>query len=154
MFPRRWGRRSSEELTWGKPRILVNHSAHSTPGLDLGGERRQSVVVDVVAGVLFAVHPVHVEAVANVVCRAELLSGCCFLASVLAYMRYSRPSDRPRALRRTDRGRPIPASPGPAPGTAPGPTATPLPDAIGPCARNILSSLTRLGLALGISSPP
>lgn len=36
-----------------------------------------------VAAVLFAVHPVHVEAVANVVGVSELLCGVCILASVL-----------------------------------------------------------------------
>src|SRR5207245_11662756 len=36
------------------------------------------------AGVLFAVHPVHVEAVANVVGRAELLAGVFVVLSVYA----------------------------------------------------------------------
>jgi hypothetical protein len=34
---------------------------------------------------MFATHPVHVEAVANVVSRAELLSALCVLASFLCY---------------------------------------------------------------------
>jgi len=37
------------------------------------------------AGVLFAVHPVHVEAVANVVGRAELLACAAFVAATLCY---------------------------------------------------------------------
>ncbi|HEX9581385.1 MAG TPA: hypothetical protein VF970_09810 [Gemmatimonadales bacterium] len=37
------------------------------------------------AALAFAVHPVHVEAVANVVGRAEVLAACCALAAVLAY---------------------------------------------------------------------
>src|SRR6266705_117036 len=43
-----------------------------------------------VAGVLFAVHPVHVEAVANVVGRAELLAGVFVVLSVYAGL--ARPS--------------------------------------------------------------
>ena len=39
----------------------------------------------VVAALWFAVHPVHVEAVANVVGRAELLAAAGFLAAMLAY---------------------------------------------------------------------
>lgn len=41
-----------------------------------------------VTGVLFAVHPVHVEAVANVVGRAEILSAIGLLLAVLAARRY------------------------------------------------------------------
>jgi tetratricopeptide (TPR) repeat protein len=37
-------------------------------------------------GVLFAVHPVHVEAVANVVGRAELLAAVCFLGGCLVWL--------------------------------------------------------------------
>jgi tetratricopeptide (TPR) repeat protein len=37
------------------------------------------------AALAFAVHPVHVEAVANVVGRAEVLAACCALAAVCAY---------------------------------------------------------------------
>ena len=39
------------------------------------------------AGVLFAVHPVHVEAVANVVGRAEVLATLCVLAACHLYLR-------------------------------------------------------------------
>lgn len=49
------------------------------------------------AGLVFAVHPVHVEAVANVVGRAELLAGIGILAAVLAARRYRRAT---RALER------------------------------------------------------
>ncbi len=37
-------------------------------------------------GVLFATHPVHVEAVTGVVGRAELLSGIFFLLAILCYL--------------------------------------------------------------------
>ena len=39
------------------------------------------------AGAFFAVHPVHVEAVANVVGQSELLVACTFLGAVAIYMR-------------------------------------------------------------------
>ncbi len=40
-----------------------------------------------VAGLLFAVHPVHVEAVAGIVGRAEILAACGVVAAVLAHRR-------------------------------------------------------------------
>lgn len=48
--------------------------------------REHSVYAPLFAGLLFAVHPVHVEAVANIVCRAELL--CC-LFWCLAFLAYA-----------------------------------------------------------------
>ena len=70
---------------------------------------RQLVVVDefaaAVASLLFAVHPVHVEAVASIVGRAELL--CCWfmLLSLLSYDKAARPMAFPAttlgALHRT-----------------------------------------------------
>lgn len=42
-----------------------------------------------VAGILFAAHPVHVEAVASLVGRAELLAAFFLLTSVLAYSKLS-----------------------------------------------------------------
>lgn len=42
------------------------------------------------AGLVFAVHPVHVEAVANVVGRAEIMAACGILLTVLAARRYRR----------------------------------------------------------------
>lgn len=45
------------------------------------------------AGLLFAVHPVHVEAVANVVGRAEMLAALGMLVAVLAARRYRRGGD-------------------------------------------------------------
>jgi len=41
----------------------------------------------IVAGLLFAVHPVHVEAFAPVVGRSELLAAAAYLAAVIAYAR-------------------------------------------------------------------
>lgn len=47
-----------------------------------------------VAGVTFAVHPVHVEAVANVVGRAEIIVAILIFAAVLAARRYRRATSR------------------------------------------------------------
>jgi protein O-mannosyl-transferase len=46
-----------------------------------------------IAAALFAVHPVHVEAVANVVGQAELIVALAVLAAVLAYLRDRRSGD-------------------------------------------------------------
>ncbi|MCH8934422.1 MAG: tetratricopeptide repeat protein [Gemmatimonadetes bacterium] len=46
------------------------------------------------AGLLFAIHPVHVEAVANVVGRAEILAALGLLTAVLAARRYRRAAYR------------------------------------------------------------
>jgi tetratricopeptide (TPR) repeat protein len=55
-----------------------------------------SATVGSVAGILFAVHPIHVEAVANVVGRAELLSAFFVLLALLLYAGASRSEGRPR----------------------------------------------------------
>ena len=65
--------------------------------------RLMSLPSALAAALLFAVHPVHVEAVANVVGRAEVLATLFVLLSVLAYLRYGdltaeRGSSRARAL--------------------------------------------------------
>jgi len=39
-----------------------------------------------VAGLAFAFHPVHVEAVANIVGRAEIIAACFLLIGLLCYM--------------------------------------------------------------------
>ena len=51
-------------------------------------DRAAAARIAAVAGALFATHPIHVEAVANVSGRAELLSACFFLAGFVAYARY------------------------------------------------------------------
>ena len=47
-----------------------------------------------VAGVIFAVHPIHVEAVANMVGRAELLAATGLLLAILAARRHREATDR------------------------------------------------------------
>ena len=51
------------------------------------------------AGTLFALHPVHVEAVTGVVGRAELLCALCCFASAAAYQSMARPDTRPMRMR-------------------------------------------------------
>ena len=51
----------------------------------------------VIAGALFAVHPVHVEAVANVVGQAELIAGLAMLGACVIYV-HARPAGALRAL--------------------------------------------------------
>ena len=53
----------------------------------------------VFAGLLFALHAVHVEAVTNTVGRAELLSAALFFAAVLLYRRLLRPAPAPSFCR-------------------------------------------------------
>jgi hypothetical protein len=72
----------------GNPR--ASSQRHVTP-------RHVKSALGPIAGLLFAVHPVHVEAVANIVGRAELLAGVFFLLSILSYINYC----TPRALRRS-----------------------------------------------------
>ncbi len=48
----------------------------------------RSFLVSIFSGVLFSVHPIHVEAVANVVGRAELLSAFFFLSAAVLYTRF------------------------------------------------------------------
>ena len=51
-----------------------------------------SLILSILAGLLFAVHPVHVEAVVGLVGRAELLSASFFLLSILSYNDYRKNS--------------------------------------------------------------
>ncbi|HWB40791.1 MAG TPA: hypothetical protein VG500_06015 [Gemmatimonadales bacterium] len=69
---------------------LVNLLAHAAAAVlvCLLATRLMSPAAALAAGLLFAVHPVHVEAVANVVGRAEILAGVFLLASALCYLRF------------------------------------------------------------------
>ena len=53
----------------------------------LGRREAEAGPAALLAGLLFAVHPVHVEAVANVSGRAELLAAACGLGALLAFAR-------------------------------------------------------------------
>ena len=48
---------------------------------------------------VFAVHPLHVESVAWIIERKDLLSGLCYLAAFLAWLRFADDPDEPRAGR-------------------------------------------------------
>eukprot|EP00854_Cymbomonas_tetramitiformis_P002455 gene2455-3189_t len=65
---------------------------------DLIDERLEGTSVGMLAGLLFAVHPVHTEAVANVVGRAELLSAVYFMLSLLCFLRLGRKRTNPIGL--------------------------------------------------------
>lgn len=76
-------------LGGGRPWIfhLVNVLAHAavTAGVWLLARPWLGLVGATVAGALFAVHPVHVEAVAGVVGRAEIYAALCAVAAAIAY---------------------------------------------------------------------
>ena len=55
----------------------------------------QSVLVARLAGLLFAAHPIHTEAVAGVVGRADVLAAAFFLLAILSYRRYCQQRDGP-----------------------------------------------------------
>ncbi|HEX6750523.1 MAG TPA: hypothetical protein VF092_24755 [Longimicrobium sp.] len=59
---------------------------------------RASPAAALVAGAIFAVHPVHVEAVANLVGRSELLAALLSLAACVAYLARPRPKVGTAAL--------------------------------------------------------
>ncbi len=94
-------------LNWvfdpGDPRgfHLVNIVLHAVAAVLLYGvaSRLLPVRAALVAAHLFAVHPVHVEAVANVVGRAEVLATVFSLIAVLLYLRLGDRSEPGGALR-------------------------------------------------------
>ncbi len=77
---------------------LVNwllHAAVAAAVAELGRRITRSSAVGAIAGLLFAVHPIHVEAVANIVGRAELM---CALGMMGALVLYLRPLTITRAI--------------------------------------------------------
>ncbi len=63
------------------------------------GARLMGMPGGLAAGLLFAVHPVHVEAVANVVGRAEVLATVFALVAALAYLRFGDLTGTPEGTR-------------------------------------------------------
>ena len=86
----------------GEPWIfhLINALAHGAVTVLLWQlARRAGLATGLVAALFFAVHPVHVEAVANIVGRAEVLATLAAVAAALAYSRdgrLARDGARPR----------------------------------------------------------
>lgn len=54
----------------------------------LGGNRRKLCSGSTLAGLLFAVHPIHTEAVASLVGRADLFACIFYLLTVICYKRH------------------------------------------------------------------
>lgn len=84
------------KIAW--PFHLVNILLHAVVSCMVArlGEKLSGKTVGFVAGLLFAVHPIHTEAVANIVGRAELLCALGTLAAMLALLR--------QPFRKTDAG--------------------------------------------------
>jgi hypothetical protein len=69
---------------------LVNwllHAAVSAQVAELARRMTRSPTIATIAGLLFAVHPIHVEAVANIVGRAELMCALGVLAALILFFR-------------------------------------------------------------------
>ena len=85
---------------WGRDTLgyhLVNIGLHALSGFLLTLLlRRLAVPGAVLAGILFALHPVHVESVAWITELKNTLSGVLYLAAALAYLRFD--SSRRRAF--------------------------------------------------------
>jgi len=75
---------------------LVLHALASVGVVVLGWRLAGSVAAGLVAGLLFATHPVHTEAVVPIYGRSELLAGCLGAWLLVRHLRPPRPDGRPR----------------------------------------------------------
>ena len=73
---------------------LLNHSQQFwwKPSTD---QIQEFSLMSLMSTFLFAIHPIHTEAVTGVVGRAELLSSIFFILAILAYQRSSLPMQEP-----------------------------------------------------------
>ncbi len=70
--------------------VAARTSAGSPIGYSLFFTRRGMLIIAAVAGLLFGIHPIHVESVGWVSERKDVLSAFFFLLSLLAYLRYAK----------------------------------------------------------------
>ena len=63
------------------------HAAVSAAVAELARRMTRSLVVATIAGLLFAVHPLHVEAVANIIGRAELMCALGVVGALILFFR-------------------------------------------------------------------
>uniref|UniRef100_UPI00358F6F31 protein O-mannosyl-transferase TMTC2 isoform X2 n=1 Tax=Myxine glutinosa TaxID=7769 RepID=UPI00358F6F31 len=90
---------------WGYHLVNVGlHAACSTAYTRLTGKLLPGKAWSFLAGLLFAVHPIHTEAVAGVVGRADVGAGLFFLLSLLSYARYCQSRDGGLAMDVADCG--------------------------------------------------
>lgn len=74
---------------------VVMHAAVSALFTHVARLLLRRTLSTLVAGLLFAAHPIHTEAVAGVVGRADILACLFFLLAFLCYMRYCKYRDKP-----------------------------------------------------------
>jgi tetratricopeptide (TPR) repeat protein len=65
---------------------------------DFAGPGKKALIAGIVTALLFGIHPVHVESVAWVSERKDVLSAFFFLLSVLAYLRFTSSRDSKRSI--------------------------------------------------------
>jgi hypothetical protein len=65
---------------------------------DFAGPGKKALIAGIVTALLFGIHPVHVESVAWVSERKDVLSAFFFLLSVLAYLKYTSSRDSKRSI--------------------------------------------------------
>jgi tetratricopeptide (TPR) repeat protein len=80
-------------------RLLEYHRAGKTwiPN-GFAGPGKKALIAGIVTALLFGIHPVHVESVAWVSERKDVLSAFFFLLSVLAYLKYTSSRDSKRSI--------------------------------------------------------
>ena len=78
---------TSERAAWAFHLVnVLLHAAVSAALAELTRRMTRSTLIATIAGLLFAVHPIHVEAVANIVGRAELMCALGVLSALIVFM--------------------------------------------------------------------
>ena len=73
------------------PILNLSQQSWWTPFLTKANDIQEFSLVSLMSTFLFAIHPIHTEAVTGVVGRAELLSSIFFILAILAYQQSSLP---------------------------------------------------------------